>query len=994
MSSLKINNNQKDNITKFKSNTTTTKLKSLLGKIKSIFNNKKGKGNVCSKLIKKIIVFKSEISILTQIIIILIPCFILCIFLLIVLHIYFFDELYYFNLEKGLKENFMDDYLVASGDLETDIDVFIAKENGFDVEGQLFFEIYYKELISLGILDNPNQKAIPDINSNSEKLYLIFDNLSNNLEIGDIYTISNQSAKDFIDNRNDSLGELAKLYYYMIPIIEGKAFERNDINRTFLVAYEFDENKTIINKELFFKFPRNKYSFIENSTNFNPYEDILNPMVNDSNIDNNIKSTNDSYSSDNWFTKQDLDFRELVNFTQEGYSKTSFAHLNHEYNGYIYKSRIISSQQYINRNNSYYIINIIFFFKMDNTEINANNNSNFILKSNQDILNGKNEYQKYSDNSTYVISQSEAIEYSLNSIDYQYFHNGLFNKKSNFIINGISFDSFNLNYFSDPLKYYSTIKNYEVDLTYLNTLFLYKMLFQSLNFTIIKRQNEKLYLYCFNDANKIKNIRNTINFEQYIKNMKKIERKIEKWSQGNEIFYDEQKFKETSRLNSNYDYPNCTFLPLLCFDNYEQFESDFNVNFNNISYSSKINLPNKCQHEFRCLSAKNYFDNNSYNPILQSPFNEYIKSKIKINKINIIKFHFQKIYQLSGFSFFSMSIMDLKINYFGFIFEITTTKLDITIIFIFVLFIVLIIKIIIIYKHLNNYKLIISEFKEKYDLYVISTNENINNNIKTKKDKDVFKINDIEEELVSLLENERTFDKNISNINDNDLLEDLFSIFCKHYNISRKDIEKYYLKNKKDQTKSQLNLEMMIEKNELFELLAKLSIITYSLRFNINFDYNMYNHSIIIKKYNKYISQVLDIDKEQTRLTQNILYELLSTENISDYGLITNFYCKYISNIKAELKENSIQNAMFINIFNRMKGQEEDELSINDIFKLIKCDDNKQSIKLILKETNNLIDVFKDKFESDSYLSYYKLENSINFFLINTYYKYLKQILL
>ena len=115
-----------------------------------------------------------------------------------------------------------------------------------------------------------------------------------------------------------------------------------------------------------------------------------------------------------------------------------------------------------------------------------------------------------------------------------------------------------------------------------------------------------------------------------------------------------------------------------------------------------------------------------------------------------------------------MSIMDLKINYFGFIFEITITKLDITIIFIFVLFIVLIIKIIIIYKHLNKYKLIISEFKEKYDLYVISTNENINNNIKTKKDKDVFKINDIEEELVSLLENERTFDKNISNINDED----------------------------------------------------------------------------------------------------------------------------------------------------------------------------------------------------------------------------------
>ena len=80
----------------------------------------------------------------------------------------------------------------------------------------------------------------------------------------------------------------------------------------------------------------------------------------------------------------------------------------------------------------------------------------------------------------------------------------------------------------------------------------------------------------------------------------------------------------------------------------------------------------------------------------------------------------------------------------------------------------------------------------------------------------------------------------------------------------------------------------------------------------------MYNYTKIIKKYNQYVSQVVNINKDQTRLTQNILYELLSTENISDYGLISNLNFKYISNIKFRLKDNSIQNTIFENFINKM----------------------------------------------------------------------------
>ena len=247
---------------------------------------------------------------------------------------------------------------------------------------------------------------------------------------------------------------------------------------------------------------------------------------------------------------------------------------------------------------------------------------------------------------------------------------------------------------------------------------------------------------------------------------------------------------------------------------------------------------------------------------------------------------------------------------------------------------------------------------------------------------------------MSLLQNEGS---DIINTNDNTLLDELFTIFCKHYKLSRKDIEKYYAQ-QKHETKKQMKIKMMMEKNELFRLLSMFSVIAPFFRLNLSLDYKMYNYTKIIKKYDQYVSQVVNINKEQTRLTQNILYELLSTENISDYGLISNLNFKYISNIKAEFKENCIQHAMFKNVINKMKGindyLNESELNINDVFLMMKDGDEKQNIKLILKQKNELMELFKNKFEEDDYINFNKIESSFKFFLINSYYKYLKQIIL
>ena len=182
----------------------------------------------------------------------------------------------------------------------------------------------------------------------------------------------------------------------------------------------------------------------------------------------------------------------------------------------------------------------------------------------------------------------------------------------------------------------------------------------------------------------------------------------------------------------------------------------------------------------------------------------------------------------------------------------------------------------------------------------------------------------INNENMQIWETDSLISKDFFNINDNTLLEDLFLIFSENYNISRKDIENFYSK-QTHKSKNQMKLDMMKEKNELFELLSTFCLHAPFFQLNLNFDYNMYEYTEIMKKYNHYVGQLENIDKEQTRLTQNILYELISTECIADYGLITNFSFKYVSNIKADIKKNSIKYTMFQNIKNKKNKKNENE---------------------------------------------------------------------
>ena len=78
---------------------------------------------------------------------------------------------------------------------------------------------------------------------------------------------------------------------------------------------------------------------------------------------------------------------------------------------------------------------------------------------------------------------------------------------------------------------------------------------------------------------------------------------------------------------------------------------------------------------------------------------------------------------------------------------------------------------------------------------------------------------------------------------------------------------------------------------------------------------------------------------------------------------------------------------MFENIKNRQNKNKE---NINEEFD----NDDIPVKKLVLKRKNVLIEIFKNRFESDDFLNYNKLDSAFNFFLINSYYKYSRQIAL
>jgi hypothetical protein len=87
------------------------------------------------------------------------------------------------------------------------------------------------------------------------------------------------------------------------------------------------------------------------------------------------------------------------------------------------------------------------------------------------------------------------------------------------------------------------------------------------------------------------------------------------------------------------------------------------------------------------------------------------------------------------------------------------------------------------------------------------------------------------------------------------------------------------------------------------EFLVNLSQDAPKFWLNLSSDINLYQNTKLNKNFLKGISKIKGIDKRQINLTQNVLYELLSIERVSDYCLVLNLHFNYIDNTKKSMNE-------------------------------------------------------------------------------------------
>ena len=345
--------------------------KSSFSYIKKILNIFRCCGNVFSSLINIINSCLSKCSIYVQFPLFLIPISIIMILLIFFIHIHFYSNLYGFNFSKTFKEEFYDIYLTKIDDFNVELTSVIVKDAKLDIENQLFFQVYFKELASVGVLDENKNifKSFSD-NSGSTSLYSKLNNI-NNINVN--FSIHEEFAKEKIDERyDDKLGNFAKIYYYMFPFIWYESLQIKPlINQSFFIAYEVGETisfdyitwqiitiRGMASEFLYFRYPKNS---VEINNNFAPNDYLLNPYV-DYYDTHNYEYRRDYYYYINWFRAIDYDFRSLSNTTgYDFYTNISFAHINQESHCNINKTFVTCASQYIKQDNREYIIHIVFY---------------------------------------------------------------------------------------------------------------------------------------------------------------------------------------------------------------------------------------------------------------------------------------------------------------------------------------------------------------------------------------------------------------------------------------------------------------------------------------------------------------------------------------------------------------------------------------------------------------------------------------------------------
>ena len=214
------------------------------------------------------------------------------------------------------------------------------------------------------------------------------------------------------------------------------------------------------------------------------------------------------------------------------------------------------------------------------------------------------------------------------------------------------------------------------------------------------------------------------------------------------------------------------------------------------------------------------------------------------------------------------------------------------------------------------------------------------------------------------------------NIEINELVENLYKIYCKFYKISENSLIEF-LENK-EKKQNLLKIKKLNESNELFKLFLNFALYIPQFKLDITIDYDFYKDSKLIQNFKKIFFKKSNTNenKEQILYTKSIIKELLSTELIDDYGFITNLNFNYITNINLNTKKKN-KNYIQIAIFKKVEEMTEK-------------DDN---IKIVFKNKNLIMKTIEEKFEQDEYLNLSKLKSYFNNILINSFYNNAKKII-
>ena len=946
----------------------------------------------------------SKFSLLAQFLLFLIPFSIFLYISIYFIHYFGYERIFKFDYYYAVEKEYLN-YLISDlDDIHFEISSKEMKSQFEDIDNIYFFEIYFKELVNMGLLEDENQKIFPNISTNSCNYYDNYDQYQIDNNINNIYTIPKEEAEQFIDNRTDIFSEIGKLYYYFLPIITYEAITKKTyINETFLIAYEFnDTTKEIIGDYLYFSFPT-KSNEIVRTSNFFPTNTYISPQISINKTEHGEKY-NGSFYKENWFIQQDYNYRLSAN--DNNMCSIIFSNLNYDYYGKLNKSNIISMQSYFHSNtyNKKYIINIIYYinqkdYKEENLEF-----SSFLLFN--DSLE-EFEIEKYSDNDTFLISKLNIAELTLSTPIKQYFHYGMYDKNNNFFKHGVSYDTIDLENLAEPLKYYKSLDDLNIDLRYFSSLYLYSSLFRKLHYNLTREESKDLdELVFINEENNIQNICKNINFSSYLNYLE--EENIDCFDNNNLLYYSERGTEENI-FNFNYNtMPYCICMPLYCLKNLEKGKDNIDTN----DFEDIIKFPDKCQN-----NLQNYFNGiNEYYKNTSNIFETILEINFGLNNINLTRGNIKDNIEDEFYMFKSLRFpqipkiiimivtlvenSSIKELLSSLITKIDTIKSYYIIIELAGMLAAFIIANILIIIGILRISKVIFDYEKKHKNFLIkleSTNKEINLNKNNKNnfnaEKKLEKINYSNDNNLIKNIDKNIFKDNINDIyniyisNDSPLLNDLSGIFLNYYKMTKEELVKI-----SHETKKLKNEKPEIEENELFKFLRIISYFIPKFKLNVSMDYNFYLNSKLNSNYLKSITKGQNENTQLIYVTQSVIYELLSTEKIENCGLITNFHFKYITNINFNNKKenSSIKNSMFTFIENE-KEDISNKNNNNEIF--IGGDNKKDNNKIIWKERNKILDEFENNFENDDYLKKDKINSAFDAYLTNAYYKYINKII-